>query len=83
MGTCKIKSAQWREKRDGPSEGVGGHTGTGQAENKMGGFHIFGHTTERSFFFSHKTRVAKCHDSADRERERQRVKKTLLKDGQD
>lgn len=65
-----MKSAQWREKRDGPSEGVGGHTGTGQAENKMGGFHIFGHTTERSFFFSHKTWVAKCHDSADRERER-------------
>lgn len=53
----------------------------GQAQE--GGAIIFGHTTKRSFFFSHKTRVAKCHDSADSEREKdKRAKRTRLKDGQ-
>lgn len=49
------------------------------------GVRIFGRTTKRSFFFflPHKTRVAKCHDGADRRRERDREQKRLLKDGQD
>lgn len=42
VGTCKMKSAQWRERRVGPSEGVGGQAGTWQAdENKMGGVVFF------------------------------------------
>ena len=47
-------------------------------QDGLGGGYIFGRTTKRSrFFFSHKTRVAKCHDSADRGRKRDREWKTL------
>lgn len=55
----------------------------GAMRTRWGGVHIFGRITERSFFFSHKTRVAKCHDCADRGREKDREQKRLLKDGQD
>lgn len=71
MGTCKMKSAQWRERKDGPLKCVGGPTGTGQDyENKMR-FCIFGRTTKRFvFIIPHKTWVAKCLDSAVRRREK-------------
>lgn len=39
IGTCKMKSAQWRKRRDGPPKGVGGHGGSGRAcESKTGWF---------------------------------------------
>lgn len=67
VGTCRMKIAQWRERKAGFSEDVGGHTGPGRAhENK----HFWPNLT-----FSHKkTWVAEHHDSAERARERRREK---------
>lgn len=77
----------WARARRGACNGEKG--GTGHAKAWEGtqaqggpmrtgqGVRIFGRTTKRSFFFSHKTWVVKCHDSADEGREKDREQKRL------
>lgn len=61
-----MKIAQWRERKAGFSEDVGGHTGPGCAHENKTGVCIFGRI---SLFLTRKH-----HDSAEGARERRREK---------
>lgn len=67
-GMGRVKAWEGTEAQDRPMRTSG----------EEGGACIFGRTTKRSFFPPPlKTRVVKCHDSADREKEKDRERKRL------